>query len=168
MIAAVVVPISAAQADPGDGVRMQNAESRRYLTIGNADNGDGVPAIQWSWLSGFEQRWNFTKVRDVQGSDWDEWTIKNAHSYDCLAIPASSLRNGTGAIQWTCGSNNLGGEGIDDQRWWIRADPILGGYQIINVSSNKCLAIPAGSTTLGVQAIQWTCAYDPDQRWWIF
>ncbi|MET9318223.1 hypothetical protein ABZX12_40930 [Kribbella sp. NPDC003505] len=37
----------------------------------------------------------------------------------------------------------------------------------MNYRSYKCLAIPNGVATLGVQAIQWGCASDLDQRWWI-
>ncbi|MET9317695.1 RICIN domain-containing protein [Kribbella sp. NPDC003505] len=168
-IAAIVVPAGTAQADPGINVRMQNAETRQYLTIGNASHVDGAPAIQWTSLSGYEQRWNFTKVHEGVYDVLDEWIIRNAHSGDCLAIPAGSTAIGTGAIQWTCGTNSWDGQlGLDDQRWYVTSDPYLGGYQITNINSRKCLAIPAGSTTPGTQAIQWTCADDLDQRWWIF
>ncbi|MET9318225.1 RICIN domain-containing protein [Kribbella sp. NPDC003505] len=167
-LVSLVAPAGAAHADPGDYVRMQNAETRQYLTIGNANNGDGVPAIQWTSLSGSEQRWTFVKVHDVAGDYWDEWVIKNAHSGKCLAIPNGSTADGAGAIQWTCGTNPRGGEGIDDQRWLVTWDVILGGYLVHNFRSDKCLAIPAGNTTLGVQAIQWSCANDLDQRWWLF
>ncbi|MET9315349.1 RICIN domain-containing protein [Kribbella sp. NPDC003505] len=118
---------------------------------------------------GYEQGWNFIKVRDLDWPTWDEWIITNAHSGDCLAIPAGSRVDGTGSIQWTCGTNPKDGRlGIEDQRWWVRYDSYLGGYQIVNVKSGKCLAIPAGNTTPGIQAIQWTCASAVDQRWWIF
>ncbi|MET9318228.1 RICIN domain-containing protein [Kribbella sp. NPDC003505] len=39
---------------------------------------------------------------------------------------------------------------------------------MMNVNSGKCLAIPAGQYEPGVQAIQWTCAYDQDQRWLLY
>ncbi|MET9318220.1 RICIN domain-containing protein [Kribbella sp. NPDC003505] len=148
---------------------MQNAETRQYLTIGNGSTADGAPAIQWTSLSGNEQRWNIRKVQDVLGDYWDEWVIENSHSYDCLAIPASSTANGTGAIQWTCLTNpERGGVGLDDQRWYVRHDSLLGGYEVVNVNSYKALAIPGGNTTPGTQAIQWSRADDLDQRWWIF
>ncbi|MET9315348.1 RICIN domain-containing protein [Kribbella sp. NPDC003505] len=167
-VTAIVVPAGTAHADPGIGRAVQNLETARYLTIGNASHTDGAPAIQWTWLPGWEQRWNFIKIRDVSGDDWDEWIITNAHSGDCLAIPAGSRVDGTGAVQWTCGTNPFDGYlGIDDQRWYVQHDSVVGGYRIRNFKSEKCLAIPNGNATPGVQAIQWTCANDPDQRWWI-
>ncbi|MET9318212.1 RICIN domain-containing protein [Kribbella sp. NPDC003505] len=156
-IAAVVVPAGTAQAD-GFDLWMQNIETDQYLTIGNASHTDGAAAIQWTYLSGYEQQWDFIKVTDLQGDDNDKWIIRNAHSLQCLAIPASSRVNGTGAIQWPCLA-------VDDQRWYLRLDSYLGGYKIVNVNSDKCLAIPEGSDALGKQAIQWTCAQDLDQRW---
>ncbi|MET9318221.1 RICIN domain-containing protein [Kribbella sp. NPDC003505] len=168
-VTAIVVPATTAQAVPSWSVSMMNGETDRYLTIGNGSSSDGAPAIQWSKLEGQEQLWAFTKVRDVSGDDWDEWIITNVHSGDCLAIPAGSHADGAGAIQWTCGTNPFdGSRGIDDQRWYVQSDPVLGGYRIKNYNSDKCLAIPNGNWTLGIQAIQWTCAADRDQRWWLF
>ncbi|MET9318229.1 RICIN domain-containing protein [Kribbella sp. NPDC003505] len=165
----IVVPVGTAHADPDFSVRLQNAETRQYLTVGNGSTADGAPVIQWTALSGYEQRWNFTRVEDEVGDDWDLWVIRNGHSGDCLAISAGSRVNGTGAIQWPCLTDRYGYPvGLDDQRWYVRHDSVLGGYQIVNYASDKCLAIPGGNTTRGIQAIQWTCAYDPDQRWWIF
>ncbi|MET9318205.1 RICIN domain-containing protein [Kribbella sp. NPDC003505] len=167
-VTAIVVPAGTAQAVPGIAVVMVNMQSGRYLTIGNASHTDGAPAIQWTSLPGYEQRWNFVKVRDEQEDYWDEWIITNAHSGDCLAIPAGSGADGAGVIQWTCATNPFDGRlGIDDQRWWIWYDWLLRGYRIMNLKSGKCLAIPNGTTALGVQAIQWSCADDLDQRWWI-
>ncbi|MET9318224.1 RICIN domain-containing protein [Kribbella sp. NPDC003505] len=37
----------------------------------------------------------------------------------------------------------------------------------MSFNSDKCLAIPNGNMSPGIQAIQWSCAADPDQRWWI-
>ncbi|MET9315346.1 RICIN domain-containing protein [Kribbella sp. NPDC003505] len=169
MISTVVMSAGTAHAEPDLNVRIQNAETHQYLTIGNGSTSDGAAAIQWTSLSGYEQRWNFTKVEDRDGDDWDLWVIRNGRSGDCLAIPAGSRVNGTGAIQWTCLRDAYGiPVGLDDQRWYVQFDSVLGGYRIVNYVSFKCLAIPGGNTTPGTQAIQWDCANDPDQRWWIF
>ncbi|MET9315347.1 RICIN domain-containing protein [Kribbella sp. NPDC003505] len=170
MVCAIAVPAGTAQAieDPSYFLRMQNAETFRYLTIGNGSTTPGTSAIQWTWLSGREQQWSFEKVDDESGDSWDQWIITNGHSNDCLAIPAGSTADGTGAIQWPCTWLSDTELGLPDQRWYVQPDSVLGGYRIMNVKSGKCLAIPAGNTTLGIQAIQWTCAYDLDQRWWLF
>ncbi|MET9318204.1 RICIN domain-containing protein [Kribbella sp. NPDC003505] len=71
-------------------------------------------------------------------------------------------------IQWRCATNPCDSSlGFYDQRWWMQRDSVLGGYQIRNVNSERCLAILNGNTTPGVQAIPRTCASDLDQRWWI-
>ncbi|MET9318222.1 RICIN domain-containing protein [Kribbella sp. NPDC003505] len=83
--------------------------------------------MQWSWLPGYEQRWNLIKMTDdPAGPDWDEYIITNAHSGDCLAIPGGSFNSGVGAIQWTCATNSRDGHlGVDDQRWRGRYDRSL-------------------------------------------
>ena len=104
----------------------------------------------------------------------DFFRLVNANTppTECLAIPAHSSANGTGAIQWPCESSS-------DQGWAIYVDesyPIPVVYdrdgnpvpeptvELVNISSNKCLADPAGSPN-PVQLIQWTCNNGNEQRW---
>ncbi|KPI02595.1 Ricin B lectin [Actinobacteria bacterium OK074] len=87
--------------------------------------------------------------------------LENSWSEKCLAIPNSSTASGEGAIQWTCETTNY------DQLWGFYK--VAGGdnnrYEIKNLNSGMCLAMPNASTANGTQAVQWPCSGDSEQIW---
>ncbi|MEJ3748420.1 RICIN domain-containing protein [Actinomycetes bacterium KLBMP 9797] len=89
--------------------------------------------------------------------------VANKNSDLCLAVGDSSQANGAAVVQWTCES-----EATSDKRWiWTEVDVDNGAkvYRLENVHSQRCLAIGAGSTANGAEAIQWTCRTSDEQRW---
>jgi hypothetical protein len=66
-----------------------------------------------------------------------------------------------GLIQWTCETANDGQQ---------RGSYEVGGgsdnrYEIKNLDSGTCLAMPNSSTADGTEAIQWTCENTYAQLW---
>ncbi|GAA4899445.1 RICIN domain-containing protein [Streptomyces coeruleoprunus] len=87
--------------------------------------------------------------------------IVNRNSGQCLAVPGGSTQQGTGLIQWGCGSWN-------DHYWTFRYAFSSGGlnyYQLENLNSHQCLAVPGASTQQGTQVIQWPCGTWKDHYW---
>ncbi|GAA3038598.1 hypothetical protein GCM10020229_57310 [Kitasatospora albolonga] len=87
--------------------------------------------------------------------------IINNNSNQCLAVPGGSTADGTGLIQWPCGTWN-------DHYWTANYKFTESGYywyQVVNYNSGKCLAVPGASTTAGTQVIQWPCGTWRDHYW---
>ncbi|MCA2222529.1 RICIN domain-containing protein [Nonomuraea sp. NEAU-L178] len=77
--------------------------------------------------------------------------LRNNYSKKCIGV-ASSLKDGAGAIQYTC-------NGAVDEKWWYKDGAI------VNVYSGKCLGV-ASSRKAGQQLIQWPCYRDArDEKW---
>ncbi|MEU5438455.1 RICIN domain-containing protein [Streptomyces sp. NPDC020719] len=87
--------------------------------------------------------------------------ITNLNSGQCLAVPGGSTAQGTGLIQWPCGTWN-------DHYWSVQYQFTSSGfywYHVVNLNSQQCLAVPGGSTTQGTQVIQWPCGTWADHYW---
>src|SRR5687768_10047005 len=86
--------------------------------------------------------------------------IINNNSGQCLAVPGGSTVEGTGLIQWGCGTWR-------DHYWTLEPWTVNGvrHYRIINLNSGQCLAVPGASTVEGTQVIQWGCGTWPDHFW---
>jgi hypothetical protein len=87
--------------------------------------------------------------------------IINDNSGQCLAVPGGSTANGTGLIQWPCGSWN-------DHYWsaYYQFNAYnFNWYHVVNYNSGQCLAVPGASTANGTQVIQWPCGNYADHYW---
>ncbi|HEY8984798.1 MAG TPA: RICIN domain-containing protein [Streptomyces sp.] len=87
--------------------------------------------------------------------------IINDNSNKCLAVPGGSTAQGTGLIQWPCGSWN-------DHYWSAYYQFTASGfywYHVVNYNSGQCLGVPGASTTAGTQVIQWPCGTWADHYW---
>jgi hypothetical protein len=86
--------------------------------------------------------------------------IINNNSGQCLAVPGGSTVEGTGLIQWGCGT-------WADHYWTLEPWSISGvrHYRVINYNSGQCLAVPGASTVEGTQVIQWPCGTWVDHFW---
>ncbi|MEU9075514.1 RICIN domain-containing protein [Kitasatospora sp. NPDC048538] len=87
--------------------------------------------------------------------------IVNDNSNKCLAVPGGSTAQGTGLIQWPCGTWN-------DHYWTanyqFKANN-FNWFHVVNYNSGQCLAVPGASTTAGTQVIQWPCGTWNDHYW---
>ncbi|MET9318265.1 RICIN domain-containing protein [Kribbella sp. NPDC003505] len=140
--------------------RIRNWETWWTLTGAGASNGSKV--IQWDYDGGADQYWKFVKKVDADGEANDRYWIVNKWSGRCAGISGGALNDGAGAIQWDCNPEAWA------NYWYVRLDRFENGtalYRLVNVWSGKCLAIPGGDLSIGTQAIQWSCADDPDQLW---
>ncbi|GGV01633.1 RICIN domain-containing protein [Kitasatospora aureofaciens] len=87
--------------------------------------------------------------------------IINDNSGQCLAVPGGSTAQGTGLIQWPCGTWN-------DHYWSANYQfnaYNFNWYHVVNYNSGQCLAVPGASTTAGTQVIQWPCGTWADHYW---
>jgi hypothetical protein len=94
----------------GSYVRFRNAATAGWaaLTV-NSNAPDPKPIIQWTNTAGNQdQLWALVPV---PGTLW-QFQLRNPKSGKCLAIPGSSLLEGTQAILWPCSTNT-------DQQWNI-------------------------------------------------
>ncbi|MET9318266.1 RICIN domain-containing protein [Kribbella sp. NPDC003505] len=140
--------------------QIMNAETRGLLAASGTFNGASL--VQWYTAGQTDGYWKFVKKVDADGEANDRYWIVNKWSGRCASISGGALYNGAGATQWDCNPDAWA------TYWFVRLDRFENGtplYQLVNVWSGKCLAIPAGSTSNGTQAIQWGCADDPDQLW---
>ncbi|MDG4830600.1 RICIN domain-containing protein [Solwaraspora sp. WMMD1047] len=134
---------------------ISNLNSGKVLTV--RSSASGAPVVQWEQRRGDQaQAWTFTPANEY-GTGWVY--VRNAYtsSWKAMGISRSGRSNGDPAIQWDHRP------GLADQVWGFYGGT-LGIYQIKNRNSDKCLAIPASSMA-NVQAIQWQCSTNFDQRW---
>ncbi|MET9318214.1 RICIN domain-containing protein [Kribbella sp. NPDC003505] len=163
IVASTVVSAGQAQASvPPENTytKIRNWEGRGILATPGPSNGAKV--VQWDDDGSWATHWRFVKKVDADGDYNDRYWIVNRESGRCAGISGGALYNGAGAIQWDCNWNAW------SNYWYVRLEWVEDGtplYRLVNVWSGMCLAIPAGSKTLGIQAIQWSCANDPDQLW---
>lgn len=86
-----------------------------------------------------------------------EW-FKNGNSGLYLGIQGDEVTQGATVVQRLAG-------GEDSSTNWLMATGDNSPQAIQNWSSRQCLAIPHGSTTQGVAAIQWPCNGSDEQKW---
>jgi hypothetical protein len=150
----VMAPAAAGAATAGvigDGNRIvRNFNSLLCIAVGGT--GNNLPVYQDVCSSSWSgDTWYFRNV----GAD--NYQLVNQRNGRCLAMPASSTKDGEVALTWDCYA-------VNDQYWTVVPS---GGdlYRFINVNSGKCLAIGGSRTDSGAKAIQWTCAVINDQLW---
>lgn len=159
---AFIVPASPAQATPGDGYRRL-----RNVATGHAL----VPRVYTSGVAVQQERVSPTNLNltPLAGQDWllqiDQGyaRFRNKASGDTLAL---TVRNSVAGLSRPviAYTNDPGNPA---QLWSVTQVPgaATGVFQIRNPASNRCLSIPNGDTTPGVQAITYPCNNAPDQ-WW--
>jgi hypothetical protein len=83
----------------------------------------------------------------------------------CLDVTGHSQLDGAPLQLWSCTS----GLAHDNQQWVIWSFPVAGAHgafgEILNVNSNKCLAVPGNSTANGAQLVQEDCYGSPGEIW---
>ncbi|MFH8383864.1 RICIN domain-containing protein [Kitasatospora sp. NPDC018058] len=87
--------------------------------------------------------------------------IINDNGNQCLAVPGGSTAQGTGLIQWPCGTWN-------DHYWtanWQFSANDFNWYHVVDYNSGQCLAVPGAGTSAGAHVIQWPCGTWPDHYW---
>lgn len=128
------------------------------LAIGDSSTTPGAKAIQWTCEGISNQRWiKWQRQVNFGGV----YVLQNQATGQCLAIPHGSATPGLGVIQWTCT------DGLE-QQWRESYQACRDGEACTtytNVATGLVLAIPNGSLTRGVQAIQWNGDGNDDQTW---
>ncbi|MET9315333.1 RICIN domain-containing protein [Kribbella sp. NPDC003505] len=147
-----------------EGSLIENKESNMELVPFGAENGAPVKQSIYNPTTHDPSfSWSFVKKVDAPGEDSDRYWLVNPWSGRCAGVSGGALYDGAPVILWDCNQDAW------VNYWFIRVDWYENGlpvYRMVNVWSGKCLAIPDGSGQI-VQAIQWSCANDPDQQWWL-
>src|SRR5689334_18219279 len=134
---------------------IKNAKTKYVLGVSGSNPANGTAIIQ------------FHKVAHLQDQAWTLWqasdgyfVLRNAltSSWKAIGMNASGTGNGVKAIEWDCKP------GLLDQEWYptVHGD---GTWEFKNQNSQRCLAIPGGSTVEKTQAVQWDCLGISDQTW---
>ncbi|GAA0816215.1 ricin-type beta-trefoil lectin domain protein [Spirilliplanes yamanashiensis] len=140
------------RATTGGFMELYNTHSGLCASVGTATT-NSTPITQRA-CGGTGEQW----TAEVRGASV---RYKNRHSGLCLAIPASSTEPGKAAVQYAC--DQADGSPRGDQLYQARSHAL--GSHLKNNHSLLCLAIGSGATADGVQAIQYTCSDNDDQRW---
>ena len=85
----------------------------------------------------------------------DVYTIVNRQTLTCLDIAGNSGSNGADVLHYPC-------SGTTNQQFTLRAQTFTGAtandFQVVSRSSSKCVDVTSGSTDIGADLLQWTCA----------
>ncbi|MBG0568018.1 RICIN domain-containing protein [Actinoplanes aureus] len=145
---------------PTQWVYIRSFVSDLNLGVSGSSPNNGAPIIQWKREGKQDQAWKFIKPTSSSTSSY----IVNAgtSSWKAMGVSGGSKANGGKIIQWDY-------LGVADQIWRLEEvgtnsyQKIY--YRLVNLNSDKCLAVPNGATT-PVQAIQWDCSYNRPDQWW--
>ena len=132
---------------------VMNKVSLKVLDDPASSTANGTQMDQWTYNSGTNQKWTFSKNSD--GS----YTITNAASGKVLDDPKSATAQGTAVDQWSS-------DGGANQHWTVTPNQD-GAYTIKNVASGLVLEDPAGSTANGTVMDLWGSNGGPNQRWFL-
>lgn len=128
------------------------------------DTGDSITGIGTSAAITFSTGLTLTSLGQMTLSQnasltfdpTKEYKIVNRVSGKCIDVPAGSLNDGVGLIQWDYAGNN-------NQIWKFAA--VGGYYKLINKNSNKLINNPASSTADGTIMTQNADTGGTNQQW---
>ncbi|MFD7896902.1 RICIN domain-containing protein [Streptomyces sp. NPDC059743] len=92
------------------------------------------------------------------------YQFKNDYSHLCMDVANGSKADGARIQQWDC-------YGGTPEKWRLDVVSTINGvnyYAFVNMNSGKCLDVPNGSTTPGVELQQWTCWSGDMQQWALY
>jgi len=132
----------------------------RVLEVGGdgISNGSAVrTAVYRPGVSGAgvdRQRWTLERLAPAAGVPDFSYRIRSVASGRCMR----RVSDGTAVVIQDCG-------GSAGQRWSAPAEVNPDGFELFDGFDNRCLAIPGGSTDLGVSVNVADCTGDWSQRW---
>ncbi|MEV6007833.1 RICIN domain-containing protein [Streptomyces sp. NPDC051976] len=130
---------------------LQNGNSGLAADVQNGSTSPGAPVLQWPYLNGSNQQWQFNSV----GNGY--YHVVNAKSGLCLDVSGSNLADGASVIQSTCGTSQ--------SQSWATQDFGDGNLRLQAEHSLKCLDVQGASTAQGAFLVQNTCALVASQEW---
>ena len=133
---------------------IKNVNSGLNLGIYDEDFENGGKVAQWN--DEVDPGYNFDQLWEMSTSG-GVTELHNSWSSKVMAVASPRNDNWAKIIHWDHTDN-------PDQAWRLE-DLRANVYQIRNIGSNKCLAIPNASRVRGTQAIQYTCNGGRDQKW---
>jgi hypothetical protein len=98
-------------------------------------------------------------------SNSNNYGLINKHNLGtCLTIYGAPGTDGSPAFIYQCG---YAGTATPDQIFTLVPAPanFPGYYELVNLSSGKCVAVGGASTNLGAWVIQWTCGTTGEFMW---
>ncbi|MDG9702546.1 RICIN domain-containing protein [Streptomyces sp. DH37] len=85
--------------------------------------------------------------------------LRAGHNDRCLAVRWSSMADGAGVTQQTCGT------AADQNQHWQTLHLGAGYHRLVARHSHKCLTVPSSSTADNVRVTQRTCGTGANQQW---
>ncbi|MFE4832449.1 RICIN domain-containing protein [Streptomyces sp. NPDC056672] len=105
-----------------------------------------------------------TPAQAAPAVSYGPYQFKNDYSHLCMDVANGSKVDGARIQQWDC----YGGPA---EKWRLDVISTINGvnyYAFVNMNSGKCLDVPGGSTTPGVELQQWTCWSGDMQQWALY
>ena len=127
-----------------DTVRIETQAPSQCLDISGAATVNGAALSQGTCGNAVSQ------VFSLQVAPSGAVALTVPFSGKCLDVPSTAV--GTAVRQWDC-------NGSAAQQWWVLESSFDDGraYQILNMSSGKCVDVTNGSSDDGTRIRQWTC-----------
>jgi hypothetical protein len=137
----------------GSYFKLINKNSSKSLDVNNSSKDDGGSIIQWEYLGGINQQWQFNAL----GNGY--FSIINKNSGKALDVTGASTEAGKNIVQWTVVDST-------NQKWQV-LDIGFGYYKIINKKSGLSLDVNGMSQDNGGNVIQWNWNGGANQQWQI-
>ncbi len=127
--------------------------SKKAVSIANNSTFGGADAVQWTYLSGLNQKWK------ISNADSNSVGLTAKHSNMNLDTRWGAITNGSRLMQW-------GKSAALTQKWQLAA--LTDGYfKVINKASGRALSVNGGSAsqTNGTLLVQSNYTAQTSQQW---
>jgi hypothetical protein len=151
----------AAVVSAGIGAPLYSAHTGKCIDLAGSDPRSGAAIVQWDCHYGPNQNWYF-----LEKDGYRRMHSEATGDGKCVDVEGKSGANGARIHQWECQGDSEG-----SQEWWVKymgEDPWFIHVEIVNRRSDKCMDLPGGDPTSGVQLTQWDCHGGSNQIWLIY
>lgn len=135
----------------GATYRISSVLNGKVIDDPDRSQAPGTQLVQWGDEGGANQGWTFALTAE------GNFSIKNTASNLCMSIDPGLTGDGAKVTQTTCDTT------APNQRWKLQ--PSGTGYQLVAVSSGRCVDIPDRSRDDGTKLVQWACHGGTNQQW---
>ena len=160
LVAAALVPLlhaGSAQAAVTFTSTVVNQASSRCMDVPGGATTNALQLVAWTCNSGANQRFTFNPVSATS----DAYRIATVAAGRCIDISGASTADNAQVIQYTChtGAN---------QQFRLQAISVSGvtnTFNIVSVSSGKCIAMSGDSTANNAPLVQLPCTSSTTRIW---
>jgi GH43 family beta-xylosidase len=161
-VALILIVLPVVQAQPAAAAvafssNAINQASARCLDVPGSSAANGLQLIQWSCHGASNQNFTFNPLSSTS----DVYTVRTLTANSCVEVNGTSTADNVQIVQRTCGTGT-------NQQFRLRPVTIAGAtntFNIVSVSSSKCV-VPAGdSTANNVGLVQLPCSTATTRVW---